>query len=334
MKGARGVLINITGGNDITLYEVDEAANQIREQVDPEANIIFGSTFDPNMDGNLRVSVVATGIDAEVREAGRPLVTSLSAVNEKRRAMMDLAPSSEPANAQVVAEAVQEVAAEIGAGESGSEDRPAAAFGSGSPAADLRHDEGTGMFEADYENAFEEAPPLKVAVGDGSPPPRAADNLWRRPQAQPAAGQTGRASGSPGPRPGFAGPKGLVPPMERPQGTGEPAPRPDESAQTRRHVGLFRRMTRLLGDDNGDTGSDRRRQAQAAHNAQGHNAAAHNPPAQQASAPHAASPQGGASAGRSQGARLSAVEGANRSALPKHEDDALDIPAFLRRQAN
>lgn len=64
MKGAKGILINITGGYDMTLYEVDEAANRIREEVDPEARIIFGSTFDEKMEGRMRVSVVATGIDA------------------------------------------------------------------------------------------------------------------------------------------------------------------------------------------------------------------------------------------------------------------------------
>lgn len=65
MKGARGVLINITGGLDMTLFEVDEAANRIREEVDPEANIIFGSTFDDNLIGKMRISVVATGIESE-----------------------------------------------------------------------------------------------------------------------------------------------------------------------------------------------------------------------------------------------------------------------------
>ena len=64
LKGARGVLINITGGYDLTLFELDEAANRIREEVDPEANIIVGSTLDPNLEGVMRVSVVATGIDA------------------------------------------------------------------------------------------------------------------------------------------------------------------------------------------------------------------------------------------------------------------------------
>ena len=63
MKGARSVLINITGGLDLMLMEVDEAANRIREEVDPDANIIFGSAFSENLDGKIRVSVIATGND-------------------------------------------------------------------------------------------------------------------------------------------------------------------------------------------------------------------------------------------------------------------------------
>ncbi|MDR1233662.1 MAG: cell division protein FtsZ [Holosporales bacterium] len=62
LQGARGVLINITGGYDMTLFEVDEAANRIRDEVDTDANIIFGSTFDDRLNGRIRVSVVATGI--------------------------------------------------------------------------------------------------------------------------------------------------------------------------------------------------------------------------------------------------------------------------------
>lgn len=62
MQGAKGVLINITGGDDLTLYEVDEAANRIREEVDPEANIIFGTAYDTSVTGSIRVSVVATGL--------------------------------------------------------------------------------------------------------------------------------------------------------------------------------------------------------------------------------------------------------------------------------
>ncbi len=64
LKGAKAVLVNVTGGLDMTLLEVDEAANTISNEVDPEANIIFGAAFDPSLEGKIRVSVVATGMDS------------------------------------------------------------------------------------------------------------------------------------------------------------------------------------------------------------------------------------------------------------------------------
>jgi cell division protein FtsZ len=73
LEGAKGVLINITGGYDLTLFELDEAANKIREKVDPDANIIVGSTLDTTMEGKMRVSVVATGIDAVARDMEMPV---------------------------------------------------------------------------------------------------------------------------------------------------------------------------------------------------------------------------------------------------------------------
>jgi cell division protein FtsZ len=69
MRGAQGLLISITGGRDLTLFEVDEAATRIREEVDPDANIILGATFDESLEGIIRVSVVATGIDRAAAEA-------------------------------------------------------------------------------------------------------------------------------------------------------------------------------------------------------------------------------------------------------------------------
>ncbi len=80
LKGAHGVLINITGGHDLTLFEMDEAANRIREEVDENANIIVGSTLDTGLEGVMRVSVVATGIDA---------VTAVSDVPVPRRSMKE-----------------------------------------------------------------------------------------------------------------------------------------------------------------------------------------------------------------------------------------------------
>uniref|UniRef100_UPI003A93061C cell division protein FtsZ n=1 Tax=Devosia sp. TaxID=1871048 RepID=UPI003A93061C len=73
MHGARGLLISITGGPDLTLYEVDEAASRIREEIDSDANIILGATFDPDMNGTIRVSVVATGTDATMVQALEPM---------------------------------------------------------------------------------------------------------------------------------------------------------------------------------------------------------------------------------------------------------------------
>ncbi len=78
MKGAKGVLINITGGMDITLFEVDEAANRIRAEVDQDAYIIVGSAFDAGLEGTMRVSVVATGIDANASEMPLPTMLHLA----------------------------------------------------------------------------------------------------------------------------------------------------------------------------------------------------------------------------------------------------------------
>ncbi|MBP7721376.1 MAG: cell division protein FtsZ [Alphaproteobacteria bacterium] len=71
MKGAHGVIINVTGGYDMTLFEVDEACNRIRDEVDPDANIIFGATFDESLEGVMRVSIVATGIEKEAMQKTR-----------------------------------------------------------------------------------------------------------------------------------------------------------------------------------------------------------------------------------------------------------------------
>jgi cell division protein FtsZ len=107
LNGAKGVLINITGGHDLTLFELDEAANIIREKVDPEANIIVGSTLDTAMEGRIRVSVVATGIDASAankaetpvarRSMGAPLTLTPTHQPEAPRAAAPVyAPAPQP----------------------------------------------------------------------------------------------------------------------------------------------------------------------------------------------------------------------------------------------
>ena len=90
MSGARGLLISITGGSDLTLYEVDEAATRIREEVDPDANVIFGATRDDALDGIVRVSVVATGIDhAEMVRQNEEAKANALAVDPRIRDMAD-----------------------------------------------------------------------------------------------------------------------------------------------------------------------------------------------------------------------------------------------------
>ncbi|MEM8581864.1 MAG: cell division protein FtsZ [Pseudomonadota bacterium] len=128
LRGAKGVLINITGGYDLTLFELDEAANRIREEVDPDANIIVGSTLDTSMEGTMRVSVVATGIDAsEVdqelpvpsrRMAGRAQMPSAAPADESELApepvyQPEVAPElpAAVAEASVAPDMVQELAA-------------------------------------------------------------------------------------------------------------------------------------------------------------------------------------------------------------------------------
>lgn len=116
LKGARALLVNVTGGNDMTLFEVDEALNRIREEVDADANIIFGSTFNDAMEGKMRVSVVATGIDAQSQS---PVNTKSSMLSEGRKPYsfanvtkepIKMAPRVAPVAAAVSVEPVREIA--------------------------------------------------------------------------------------------------------------------------------------------------------------------------------------------------------------------------------
>jgi cell division protein FtsZ len=100
LKGAKAVLVNVTGGMDMTLLEVDEAANAISDQVDPEANIIFGAAFDSSIEGRIRVSVVATGMDGASIAAIEPKISRSAPQAEPVRFV---APEPMPAPAPAIA---------------------------------------------------------------------------------------------------------------------------------------------------------------------------------------------------------------------------------------
>jgi cell division protein FtsZ len=97
LKGAKAVLVNVTGGLDMTLLEVDEAANAITEQVDQEANVIFGAAFDPALEGTIRVSVVATGMDGASMAAIEPQRTPRVNATTKPLIAGDMRPAAQPA---------------------------------------------------------------------------------------------------------------------------------------------------------------------------------------------------------------------------------------------
>ncbi|HEY0316182.1 MAG TPA: cell division protein FtsZ [Sphingomonas sp.] len=122
MKGAKGVIVSITGGEDMRLMEVDEAANHIRELVDPDANIIWGSAFNNDLEGKIRVSVVATGIESEVGTQAEPAkVFSFPAASRPR--VEAPAPVAAPVTPQTVASHAPEApAAEEAAEAPASED--------------------------------------------------------------------------------------------------------------------------------------------------------------------------------------------------------------------
>ncbi len=125
MRGAQGLLISITGGRDMTLFEVDEAATRIREEVDPEANIILGATFDESLEGIIRVSVVATGIDCSAAQIAdrsetdmRPAMASMQAQLNQRSAaaekpQIEAATPPAPIEQDVVVETMMTAEAEI-----------------------------------------------------------------------------------------------------------------------------------------------------------------------------------------------------------------------------
>ncbi|MDS7597528.1 cell division protein FtsZ [Agrobacterium tumefaciens] len=125
MKGAQGLLISITGGRDLTLFEVDEAATRIREEVDPDANIILGATFDEALEGLIRVSVVATGIDrvpgqmeqnvADMRAAAvaKPLIRPSAAVAQAPAAVQPAPVQQAPKVVDPIAQTIRSAEAEM-----------------------------------------------------------------------------------------------------------------------------------------------------------------------------------------------------------------------------
>jgi cell division protein FtsZ len=281
LRGARGVLINITGSHDLTLFELDEAANRIREEVDPEANIIVGSTLDTAMEGTMRVSVVATGIDAtevfsDIPVARRPMSAPLKqSVSAEAPAPLELTAAT------VVAEAAEEPSLfeEMNVEEVAAQDLGEDIFAEES--SDHLDDDGlpfpayqpqVAQFEPQHDTLEAETESFIAprAPAPGTPSPEAMDRLRAAAQKVPGSAQ-GRA------------------PEQQP-------------AQERARFGINSLINRMTGHAADTPG------AQAA------------PQVRQQPTVQQAAPQPGVAA-RSQ-------------ADPDPDQERIEIPAFLRRQAN
>ena len=275
LEGAKGVLINITGGYDLTLFELDEAANKIREKVDGEANIIVGSTLDTGMEGKMRVSVVATGIDALAKELETPV--------PRRSMAAPLAP-------------IAEVAAPV---EQPMQEAPAAVAAVAEPIAEPVAQERT-LFEnldapaAQPAAAYqpEPAPAPAPAAMDDLPPPA------YTPRAEPAMTEADNFVAPRSATPGTPSPEALarlqaavsrVPGNAPQQAAAAPVEAPSEADKPR--FGINSLINRMTG------------------------AQADGAPQQ----PARAQPQ---------------VTSLHQEEAQSEDQDKIEIPAFLRRQAN
>ncbi|MBY5581590.1 cell division protein FtsZ [Rhizobium leguminosarum] len=321
MKGAQGLLISITGGRDLTLFEVDEAATRIREEVDPDANIILGATFDESLEGIIRVSVVATGIDRAMNEAAernfqpaaRPAIRSFAAVAPAAAAVQPApvmqAPKAMDPIAQTIREAEMERELEIPA--------PRAAAPLQQPAAQQEtfRPQSKIFAPAPEASAMRPAPVQQQAPAPAMSQPVISQPVQQQPiQQQQPIRQEPIIRQAPEP---MRMPKVEdFPPVVQAELDHRAQPASAHAAEERGPMGLLKRITNSLGRRDDDAVA-----------------------ADMTAAPPAASQQ---RRPLSPEASLYAPRRGNLDdqgrAVPQarmmQEDDQLEIPAFLRRQSN
>lgn len=348
MKGARGVLINITGGPDLTLFEVDEAANRIREEVDPEANIIVGSTLDGNMEGRMRVSVVATGIDAAAQIAGQPQTSpSLRLVTPPQAKPIAFGGlpqrPAQPAAAPVMPQpAVAQQAAVMQAAAPAFEPAPQQPMSIGATALAMP----------------EPAAAARPEVNFDLPPPGILPDSVIAPLAQPVSDVAAAVAAAPAmemqPRPFAAqlaetqAAQAFVPPAAQaiPARAAEMMRQPDpfaeadmvnKPAEPKKKASLFDRITGVARRAEPEA-QQAMRQAEPQFSRPAAPVAQPMPqaPVQQPmlQEPVAQAPMQAAVQSAPRQADLGLIAATERPAPSRPQDDLLDIPAFLRRQAN
>ncbi len=330
MKGARGVLINITGGPDMTLFEVDEAANRIGDEVDPDANIIFGSTMDSSLEGRMRVSVVATGIDVQSDAKPRPVMKVYSPPQKLMRTPESTEKAEDPLSAPTAkkteaAAENQAAASSVARAAMSSLNIEPPAAPEATPAAQQATEALALLAPASEPEASAEittepampAAPIPAPAETSAPPPAAAE--------KPVASE---------PRLVMRNDAFMPPPPADPRAPAESTGRSDPFKEADlinggskvepkwRSGSLFQRIT---GGTRGRVpepaiASDADRRAESP--APAVPEASMTPVAEQEQEPAVQQP------------RFAGVDPEDRVKTSQADDDLLDIPAFLRRQAN
>jgi cell division protein FtsZ len=341
MKGARGLLISITGGRDLTLYEVDEAATRIREEVDQDANIIVGATFDESLDGIIRVSVVATGIDkVALAEPATPAPVATQAASRSMESRLSELTQQLRANSHRLAERAQRNEAPAEA--------PAAAYAPPAPIAAPSHGESVAP-------VAELAP---QAIAPAAPEPTAIQEVTIRPMPPKPSLFIEPVAERPQPQEGPAETAFIPPQPERPAARAPRMPRIEDlpipaqneiRARRAAEAGQADKPRPSLLQRLASVGLGRR--DEPAPQPQAPRPANHRPAAAERMPPYPA-PRTQEPRGPEQRPQEPVSEYAKRAPAPRPapqgldphgrpvpvapsiDDDQLEIPAFLRRQAN
>jgi cell division protein FtsZ len=306
MQGARGILINITGGADMTLFEVDEAVNRIKDEVDANANIIFGSTVDERLEGRMRVSIVATGIDVAADAVRPPHLSVVSAVGGEAPSFVEAAESASGGGESYLGIPQHGI-------ERDSPEVPAHTVAPG-PSMTIRQPEAAAHAEA----------PQPAARAVPAPPEQSVPQPMLRTVESP------RRAAEP-----FIAPPPVEPRISRYSPIIPPDPFAEAAvtnggAPQRPGPSLLERMT----------GLGRKPRSKDGGVAEAEPPAARPGPAplrlRQSASEEAEEPKPAARvpASRFQAPELKAESGKRMAAPPPTEDDLLEIPAFLRRQSN
>ncbi len=318
MKGARGVLINITGGKDITLFEVDEAATRIRAEVDQDAYIIFGSAFDGDLEGRIRVSVIATGIDTEAMRIPQPTMLNLSDIGSARRierveepqpATPEILEATEQATADETEPAAEESAAEMPTSES---QAAAEAVDESDAGEELPEIVDIATVADDAGSAESEtAEAAEVAGSDEAfipPPAVSADSCGQQPAADPfaAAAMTNGAS--------------------------EPKPEVDEPTASVVRPSLFERVTRTGRAAAATTPSENT--AETGEVMENKGLSTNEEVEETTDSPSGEGALTVAAELSEEPTNIAELDIEEPASAEAAEEDLLDIPAFLRRQAN